>query len=49
LIFYCRDNLDSELKGTGVCEAVKKDLESMKQEFESIVLPFIKRHSGLFK
>ncbi|XP_069595678.1 N-lysine methyltransferase SETD6 isoform X2 [Ranitomeya imitator] len=36
------------LKGTGVPEAVKKDLENMEQEYTTIVLPFIRKHSDKF-
>lgn len=36
------------LKGTGVPEAVKKDLENMEQEYTTTVLPFIRRHPNMF-
>ncbi|XP_073420479.1 N-lysine methyltransferase SETD6 [Dendrobates tinctorius] len=36
------------LKGTGVPEAVKKDLENMEQEYTTIVLPFIRRYPNMF-
>ncbi|XP_073525143.1 N-lysine methyltransferase SETD6 [Phyllobates terribilis] len=36
------------LKGTGVPEAVRKDLENIEQEYTTIVLPFIRRHPNMF-
>ncbi|XP_036044665.1 N-lysine methyltransferase SETD6 isoform X2 [Onychomys torridus] len=36
------------LKGTGVPEAVEKDLVNIRSEYYSIVLPFMEAHSGLF-
>ncbi|XP_031196845.1 N-lysine methyltransferase SETD6 isoform X2 [Mastomys coucha] len=36
------------LKGTGVPEAVEKDLVNIRSEYDSIVLPFMEAHSDLF-
>lgn len=36
------------LKGTGVPEAVEKDLANIRSEYYSIVLPFMEAHSDLF-
>ncbi|XP_030099572.1 N-lysine methyltransferase SETD6 isoform X4 [Mus musculus] len=36
------------LKGTGVPEAVEKDLVNIRSEYYSIVLPFMEAHSDLF-
>ncbi|XP_071973050.1 N-lysine methyltransferase SETD6 [Engystomops pustulosus] len=47
-MFWSEDERLHLLKGTGVIEAVKKDLKNMEQEYNAIVLPFIKRHSKIF-
>ena len=36
------------LQGTGVPEAVEKDLASIRSEYYSIVLPFMEAHPDLF-
>lgn len=36
------------LKGTGVPEAVEKDLVNIRSEYYSIVLPFMEAHSDFF-
>lgn len=36
------------LQGTGVPEAVEKDLANIRSEFYSIVLPFMEAHPDLF-
>ena len=46
--FVCRSQLDEQLTGTGVVEAVKKDLTSLTEEFETYVLPFVVKHSAVF-
>ena len=46
--FVCRSQLDEQLTGTGVVEAVKKDLASLTEEFETYVLPFVVKHSAVF-
>ena len=35
-------------QGTGVPEAVEKDLVNIRSEYYSIVLPFMEAHSDLF-
>ncbi|KAM4012772.1 N-lysine methyltransferase SETD6 isoform 2-T2 [Anomaloglossus baeobatrachus] len=47
-MFWSEDERLQLLKGTGVPEAVKKDLENMEQEYTAIVLPFIRRHPNMF-
>lgn len=47
-MFWSKDERLQLLKGTGVTEAVEKDLENMEQEYSSIVLPFIKKHPEMF-
>lgn len=36
------------LRGTGILEAVDKDLANIQLEYSSIVLPFLKAHSDVF-
>lgn len=36
------------LQGTGVPEAVEKDLANIRSEYYSIVLPFMEAHPDLF-
>lgn len=36
------------LQGTGIPEAVDKDLASVQREYSSIILPFMKAHPDTF-
>ena len=36
------------LRGTGIPEAVDKDLASIQVEYTSIILPFMKAHPEIF-
>ncbi|XP_056381351.1 N-lysine methyltransferase SETD6 [Hyla sarda] len=47
-MFWSEDERLQLLKGTGVTQAVKKDLENMEQEYNTIVLPFIRQHPNMF-
>ncbi|KAM4722185.1 N-lysine methyltransferase SETD6 isoform 2-T2 [Rhinophrynus dorsalis] len=47
-MFWSEEEWTRLLKGTGVMEAVSKDLNSMEDEYNSIVLPFIKRNPDKF-
>ncbi|XP_069824740.1 N-lysine methyltransferase SETD6 [Dendropsophus ebraccatus] len=47
-MFWSEDERLQLLKGTGVTQAVKKDLENIEQEYNTIVLPFLRRHSNMF-
>ncbi|XP_075693195.1 N-lysine methyltransferase SETD6 [Rhinoderma darwinii] len=47
-MFWSEEERLRLLKGTGVSEAAKKDLENMEQEYSAIVLPFIRRHPTTF-
>jgi len=38
-----------ELKGTGMDDALSRDLKNMEQEFNEIAFPFIKRHTDIFR
>lgn len=46
-MFWDKSEL-SELQGTGVPEAVSRDLKNIQHEFESVVLPCISQHPELF-
>ncbi|KAL0155232.1 hypothetical protein M9458_049495, partial [Cirrhinus mrigala] len=39
---------DELLKGTGIPEAVKTDLKKLQDEYNNVVLPFMKSHSDLW-
>lgn len=43
-----RNERELLLQGTGIAEAVNKDLESINKEFNSVVLPFMRNHPDLF-
>uniref|UniRef100_A0A803SXA2 SET domain-containing protein n=1 Tax=Anolis carolinensis TaxID=28377 RepID=A0A803SXA2_ANOCA len=45
---FIREEQKQLLQGTGVPEAVEKDLASIQEEFSSVVLPFMKAHPDLF-
>ncbi|XP_028744489.1 N-lysine methyltransferase SETD6 [Peromyscus leucopus] len=47
-MFWPEDERLRLLKGTGVPEAVEKDLVNIRSEYYSIVLPFMEAHSDLF-
>ena len=37
------------LEGTGVRERVKSDMQRIGDDFQTVVLPFMQRHSELFR
>ncbi|XP_040265921.1 N-lysine methyltransferase SETD6 [Bufo bufo] len=47
-MFWSEEERLRLLKGTGVNEAVQKDLKDMEEEYRTIVLPFIRRHPTMF-
>ncbi|XP_067327036.1 N-lysine methyltransferase SETD6 [Anolis sagrei] len=47
-MFWSREERKRLLQGTGVSEAVERDLSSIQEEFSSVVLPFMKAHPDLF-
>ncbi|XP_053552892.1 LOW QUALITY PROTEIN: N-lysine methyltransferase setd6-like, partial [Bombina bombina] len=47
-MFWSEAEQTQLLKGTGVPEAVRRDMENMEKEYNSIVLPFIKKHPDTF-
>lgn len=48
--FHCRPEEQRRrlLQGTGVPEAVEKDLANIRSEYYAIVLPFMEAHPDLF-
>ena len=38
----------AKLNGTGVVEAVHRDLKSIEKEFNTIVLPFVMKNPSVF-
>lgn len=38
----------AKLNGTGVVEAVERDLKSIEKEFNTIVHPFVIKHPSVF-
>ncbi|XP_044290274.1 N-lysine methyltransferase SETD6 isoform X2 [Varanus komodoensis] len=47
-MFWCAEERVRLLQGTGVPEAVDKDLANIQMEYSSIVLPFMKAHPDIF-
>ncbi|RVE72191.1 hypothetical protein OJAV_G00059210 [Oryzias javanicus] len=47
-MFWSKDERDELLRGTGVPEAVDKDLSNIQREYEDVVRPFIIRHPDLW-
>ena len=48
LVFYSEERKDL-LQGTGVDEAVTKDLTNIEKEFKDVVLPFVTKHKDKFR
>ena len=44
----CREEVEETLMGTGVPEAVAKDVDNVEREFHDKARPFIKRHPEVF-
>nr|XP_046249593.1 N-lysine methyltransferase setd6 isoform X2 [Scatophagus argus] len=47
-MFWPKEERDGLLKGTGIPEAVDKDLANIQREYEEVVLPFIMKHPDLW-
>ncbi|XP_045171333.2 N-lysine methyltransferase setd6-like [Mercenaria mercenaria] len=47
-MFWPSDERKDLLQGTGVDEAVTKDLANIEKEFKEVVLPFVKKHKDKF-
>lgn len=47
-MFWSEEEREKLLKGTGIPEAVKSDLEKLHAEYNNIVLPFMKSHPDLW-
>ncbi len=48
LFWRSEEERDKLLKGTGIPEAVKTDLKKLQDEYNNIVLPFMKSHPDLW-
>uniref|UniRef100_A0A250Y131 N-lysine methyltransferase SETD6 n=1 Tax=Castor canadensis TaxID=51338 RepID=A0A250Y131_CASCN len=48
-MFWPEEERRRLLQGTGVLEAVEKDLTNIRSEYSSIVLPFMEAHPDLFR
>ncbi|XP_077166366.1 N-lysine methyltransferase SETD6 [Paroedura picta] len=47
-MFWSKEERWRLLQGTGILEAVDKDLANIEKEYSSIILPFLKAHPDLF-
>ncbi|XP_051917910.1 N-lysine methyltransferase setd6 isoform X1 [Hippocampus zosterae] len=47
-MFWSKEERDSLLRGTGIPEAVDKDLANIKREYRDVVLPFISKHPDMW-
>ncbi|XP_025106727.1 N-lysine methyltransferase SETD6-like isoform X2 [Pomacea canaliculata] len=47
-MFWSREEHSNLLKGTGITEAVDRDLQFMEKEFNHIALPFMCKHHNVF-
>ncbi|KAJ3597140.1 hypothetical protein NHX12_003540 [Muraenolepis orangiensis] len=47
-LFWSTEERDTLLRGTGVPEAVARDLPSIQREYNTVVLPFISKHTDLW-
>lgn len=48
-MFWGEDERQKELRGTGIEEDVERDIQHIEEEYNSIVLPFIKKHQQYFR
>ncbi|XP_062578040.1 N-lysine methyltransferase setd6-like [Saccostrea cucullata] len=46
-MFWTKEEREQLLTGTGVVEAVNRDIEKIHKEFQSIVSPYIKKHKDI--
>ncbi|XP_069028950.1 N-lysine methyltransferase setd6 isoform X1 [Embiotoca jacksoni] len=47
-MFWSKEERERLLRGTGVPEAVDKDLTNIRREYEDVALPFMLRHADLW-
>ncbi|TKS73075.1 N-lysine methyltransferase setd6 [Collichthys lucidus] len=47
-MFWSKEERDRLLRGTGIPEAVDKDLANIQREYRDVVLPFIAKHPDLW-
>lgn len=48
-MFWGLEERQKELQGTGIEEDVESDIQRIEEEYNVIVLPFIKKHPELFR
>ena len=48
-MFWGEDERRRELEGTGIEEDVECDIQTIEEEYNSIVLPFIRKHQQYFR
>jgi len=48
-MFWGLEERKKELHGTGIEEDVESDVQHIEEEYNAIVLPFIKKHPELFR
>jgi hypothetical protein len=49
MLLFNRDKRDQLLTGTGVVEAVERDLDKIHKEFKTVVSPYIKKHKDIIR
>ncbi|KAK0142104.1 N-lysine methyltransferase setd6 [Merluccius polli] len=47
-LFWSTEERDTLLRGTGIPEAVERDLANIQREYSTVVLPFISKHTDLW-
>ena len=47
--FFCSEEREELLQGTGVEEAVLRDLSLMEKDFNTKALPFMHKHPDVFR
>ncbi|XP_049578165.1 N-lysine methyltransferase setd6 [Syngnathus scovelli] len=47
-MFWSKEERDGLLRGTGIPEAVEKDLDNIQREYKDVVLPFITKHPDMW-
>ena len=48
-ISFKRKERDELLTGTGVVEAVNRDIEKIHKEFHTVVSPYLKKHNDIIR
>ena len=48
-MFWGEEERQRELDGTGIKDDVESDIDHIEEEYNTIVLPFIKKHKQYFR